>query len=115
MRIALRDCLFAGWFVIAVLGAAPHQMLAQEMEHHQQATTPSTQLTLRGLDGKSVMHSPADLAAMPHKTVSVMNSHTKANETYSGIPLSDLLARVGAPQGEGVKGPKFMLGVVATG
>lgn len=117
MRIAPRQCLMplAAWCVTAVLCLVPPQAQSQGMDHHQQPSTPSSQLTLRGPDGKSLTLSPADLASMPHKTISVMNAHTKTNETYSGIPLSDLLAKVGAPQGESVKGPKFMLGVVATG
>ncbi len=39
----------------------------------------------------------ATLAALPHKTVTVHNSHTKADETYSGVPLIDLLVRVDVP------------------
>jgi hypothetical protein len=88
--------------------------LAQMMDHHQ-AGPPSTQLTLRGIDGKSVSLTPEDLAALPHKTVSVLNSHTKANENYSGVALSDLLARVGVPQGENVRGKVFMTAIVAEG
>lgn len=88
--------------------------LAQMMDHHQ-AGTPSTQITLRGVDGKSISLTPEDLAALPHKTVSVFNSHTKANENYSGVVLSDLLAKVNVPQGEAVKGKVFMTAVIAEG
>jgi hypothetical protein len=87
---------------------------AQQMAHHE-PSAPSTELTLRGLDGKTIILSPADLAALPHKTVAVMNHHTNANETYSGVALSDLLVKVGAPQGSDVKGKLFMLGVIAEG
>ncbi len=55
-----------------------------EMDHDKPAI-PSTELTIRGLDGKTVNLTPADLAALQHKTVSVFNEHTKANETYSGV------------------------------
>ncbi len=58
---------------------------------------------------------PEDIAAMPHKSVSVYNHHTKANETYSGIPLADLLGKVGVPLGENVRGKLFLIGVVAEG
>jgi hypothetical protein len=34
----------------------------------------------------------AALAALPHQTVTVYNEHTKAQETYSGVPLIGLLA-----------------------
>lgn len=76
---------------------------------------PSTQLTIRGLDGTSVTLTPETLAALPHKTVSVYNAHTKANETYSGVALTDLLKKVGTPDGENVKGKVFLTGVVAEG
>jgi hypothetical protein len=97
-----------------LLFLTPQLSLGQEMEHHR-PSTPSTRLTLRGLDGKTVNISPEELAALPHKTVSVFNSHTKSNEKYSGVVLSDLLVRVGAPQGENVKGKLFMIGVIAEG
>jgi len=87
---------------------------AQGMDHHQ-PTVLSTQLTIKGLDGKSVTLSPADVAALPHKSISVFNSHTKANENYSGVTLADLLNKAGVPQGENVKGNVFMTAVIAEG
>jgi hypothetical protein len=87
---------------------------AQGMDHHQ-ASEPSTQLTVHGLDGKTVSLTPEQIAALAHKTVSVFNSHTKANENYSGVALADLLAKVGVPSGEEVKGKLFMTAVIAEG
>ena len=87
---------------------------AQDMDHSR-PTVPSTQLTIRALDGKSMTFTPQDIAAMPHKSVSVYNQHTKANETYSGVPLADLLGKVGVPLGENVRGKLFLIGVVAEG
>ena len=84
------------------------------MGHHQ-AGTPSTQLMIHGIDGKSITLTPEELAALPHKTVSVFNSHTRSNESYSGVALADLLVKVGVPQGENVKGKAFMTAVVAEG
>jgi hypothetical protein len=46
---------------------------------------------------KSAEWTPATLAALPHKTITVFNEHAKANETYSGVPLIDLLTRLGVP------------------
>ena len=46
----------------------------------------------------------AALKAMPHKTVSFHNVHTKADETYSGVPLIDLLASLGVPHGKELHG-----------
>jgi hypothetical protein len=78
-------------------------------------TVPSTQLTIKGLDGRSITFTPEDLAAMPHKTVAVFNFHTKAKEQYSGVPLSDLLGKAGVPIGEKVHGKLFMTAVIAQG
>ena len=89
-------------------------VLAQGMDHHQ-ASDPSTQLTLRGLDGKTVSLTPEEITALPHKTVSVFNSHPKANENYSGVALAELLAKVGVPHGEEVKGKLFMTAVIVEG
>lgn len=82
---------------------------------HTKTSVPSTQLTIRNLDGKSITFTPEDIAVLPHKTVSVLNTHTKASETYSGVPLADLLTKAGVPQGEKVRGPLFMTAVIATG
>ena len=46
---------------------------------------------------KSAEWTPATLAALPHKTVTVFNEHAKVNQTYSGVPLMDLLIRLGIP------------------
>jgi hypothetical protein len=89
-------------------------LFAQGMDHHQ-ASEPSTQLTLRGLDGKTVSLTAEEISALPHKTISVFNSHTKANEAYSGVALADLLTKVGVPRGEEVKGKLFMTAVIAEG
>lgn len=87
---------------------------AQDMDHAH-SSLPSTQLSIRGLDGKTITLTPEDLAALPHKSVSVFNAHTKANETYSGVLVSDLLSKVAVPHGEEVKGKVFMTVVVAEG
>ena len=45
------------------------------------------------MDGKAATLSVADLQAMPQKTVTVHNEHTKADESYTGVLLGDLLAK----------------------
>ena len=57
----------------------------------------------------------AALKAMPHKTVTVHNPHTNADETYSGVPLIDLLASLGVPHGKDLHGKALSDYVVATG
>ena len=82
---------------------------------HPAPSAPSTQLTIKTYEGKTAILSPADLAAMPHKQVTVMNGHTKASETYAGVPLTDLLSKAGVPSGEAVRGKLFLVGIIAQG
>ncbi len=49
--------------------------------------------------GKTATWTPATLANLPHVTVTVHNEHTKADDTYSGVPLMDLLTPLGVPAG----------------
>jgi hypothetical protein len=96
-----------------MLWCGPAVAAAQQMEHS--APSPSTHLTIKSYEGKTLTLSPEELAALPHKSISVFNAHSKANETYSGVPLADLLAKVGVPLGESVRGKLFLTGVVASG
>ena len=88
--------------------------VAQQMEHSA-PSAPSTRLTIKTYEGKTLILTPEELAALPHKSVSVFNAHSKTNETYSGVPLADLLSKAGVPLGEAVRGKLFMVGVVAAG
>ena len=56
-------------------------------------------------DGKFSDWTLAALAALPHKTITVHNAHTKATETYSGVPLIDLLDQTGRGQPTAWQGP----------
>jgi len=62
---------------------------------------------------KSATWTVASLAGLPHVTVTVYNEHTKANETYSGVPLIALLAPLG--MNEKPSGKDLRLYVVAEG
>jgi hypothetical protein len=55
----------------------------------------------------------ATLAALPHTTITVYNEHAKENQTYSGVPLIDLLAKLGVP--DKPRGKDLRLYVVAEG
>jgi hypothetical protein len=59
--------------------------------------------------------SPADLKAMPHVTVTVHNPHTSADETYSGVRLADVLAKMNAPLGSELRGEALTNYIIATG
>jgi hypothetical protein len=67
------------------------------MEQHDHApAAPSTSLTL-AVDGKTTTLSVAELQAMPQKTVTVHNEHSKVDESYTGVLLGDLLTKYGFP------------------
>ncbi len=57
----------------------------------------------------------ADLKAMPRTTASVHNEHSKADETYTGVRLADLLAKMEAPLGHDLRGVALSGYIVATG
>ena len=78
------------------------------------AASPSTSLTLT-LNGASTTLSLADLAALPHKSVTVHNMHTKTDETYAGVPLAALLASHGAPFDKSTESAMLHSYLVATG
>src|SRR5580692_37572 len=63
--------------------------------------------------GKTATWTAATLAALPHTSVSVHNEHTKADETYSGVPLIALLTPLGVT--DKPRGKDLRLYVVAAG
>ena len=62
---------------------------------------------------KSATWTPATLAALPHVSVTVHNEHTKADETYSGVPLIALLTPLGVT--DKPRGKDLRLYLVAAG
>lgn len=68
-----------------------------------------------GSDHAPVPFTPADFHALPHVTITVHNGHTNASETYSGVPLATLLAKVNAPLGKELHGEAMTSYLVATG
>jgi hypothetical protein len=59
--------------------------------------------------------SPADFRALPHVTITVHNTHTNATETYSGVPLSTLLAMINAPIGKEFREEALTSYLIASG
>ncbi|AXC14370.1 hypothetical protein ACPOL_5114 [Acidisarcina polymorpha] len=76
------------------------------------ATNPELQVMV---DGRRTALTLAEFKDLPHKTVSYHNAHTKTDETYSGVPLIDLLAKYGAPTGDKLHGKALSDYIVATG
>ena len=79
------------------------------------ATTVGEVLRLANDSHAPVALTLAELKAMPHITATFHNTHTNADETYSGVRLSDLLSKVGAPLGSELRGEALTNFVVATG
>ena len=47
---------------------------------------------------KSAEWTAATLAPLPHVTLTVFNEHSKANQTYTGVPLMELFKPLGVPE-----------------
>jgi hypothetical protein len=82
------------------------------MDHKAKPMVPAGPLKITFGD-KSAEWTPATLAALPHKTVTVYNMHAKANQTYSGVLLMDLLVKLGVPEKQ--HGKDLHLYLVAVG
>jgi len=97
----LKRMFLAGLVVVGAAGLGSGSALAQAasgamngMDMPKPAAAPSTSLVLT-VDGKATAFSVADLKAMPQRTEIVHNEHTKVDEKYMGVALSDLLAKAG--------------------
>jgi len=64
---------------------------------------------------EDVFLKPAELKAMPRTTITVHNEHSKADETYTGVRVADLLAKMGAPIGKELRGIALSSYLVAAG
>lgn len=62
-------------------------------------------ISLRGANGEAVALTNAELASMQRVTLTV-TQHSQSHR-YEGVPLSTVLARVGAPQGQALHGAAF--------
>jgi hypothetical protein len=61
---------------------------------------------------KVVTLTAEEIAALPHQTVTTVDGHDHKSHTYSGIPVRDLLARVGVTYGDKMKGAQLRLAVL---
>ena len=62
-------------------------------------------VAVTGLAGETLQLSAADIAAMPHQSVTLQLEGK--TEGCDGAPLSQILAKVGAPQGKALRGPEL--------
>jgi DMSO/TMAO reductase YedYZ molybdopterin-dependent catalytic subunit len=90
----------ASWIAAAALTLAAGAASAQDLK-------------LIGLDGHGVTLTPDQIAAMPHVTLTVTVEGKTA--TYRGVPLTLILARVGAPAGKDLRGAALRDVVLVSG
>lgn len=72
-------------------------------------------LTIAAGPGERGVFTPATLKDYPHVTVTIYNPHIKKTETWSGVPLIDLLAPLGVPHGKTLMSRALAEYIVATG
>ena len=108
VRFRLRDAILPLALLLAALvydpqsfsqtepGGKPETMAPMHDMAGDKAKTPSTFLTVT-FGTKTLTLKPRDLADYPHQNVTVTNGHTKASETYSGVPISAILTKLGMP------------------
>jgi DMSO/TMAO reductase YedYZ molybdopterin-dependent catalytic subunit len=84
------------------LSARPALLAALVVVLAASSPTWAQDLTVIGLSGQTTTLAAADVASLPHVTLAV--SVEGKSHTYEGVPLTDILARVGAPAGKALKG-----------
>jgi hypothetical protein len=112
------NCLAAA---IALFALSPFALAAAQMNHAMSQTpeaavnSASTTLHISGTGLTPATISIVDFKSLPHKTVNFHNGHTNTDEAYSGVLLTDLLAKCGAPTGMQLHGKPLSDYIVATG
>lgn len=83
--------------------------------HHEHAPArPSSTLRVRFGD-QTVVLSLADVQALPQTSATVMNAHTKSEETYTGPTVANVLAKAGFALSGATEHAVLRSYVVATG
>ena len=96
-------------FVVATLSLAGQQSAPAT------SATEKNELLIEARGHDPVHLAIGDLKTMPRLTITIHNSHTNADETYSGVRVADLLTKVGAPLGNDLRGKALANYIVATG
>ncbi len=86
---------------------------AHDVMSHKADVKPSTQLVVTGLGGQFKTLSLSEFKALPHVAVTVHNGHSDRNESYSGVPVKELLAMVAPATGSAPKISQNMQVVIA--
>ena len=73
----------------------------------------STELLVTGIAGTTRTLTTADVKALPHVTVTVHNAHSNKDESYSGVPVKELLGMVEPASGAVPRASTNMTAVIA--
>lgn len=112
MRNGWRLKFWAGAMLAGVWGMTG--LMAQSTNPSAAATRTSV-LTIEAGPGERAVFTPKSLLEYQQTTVTVFDHHTNAKETYSGVPLMELLSHLGVPHGKTLKSKALAEYVVATG
>ena len=106
-----------GWTVLGLSAAAAAQsgQPVTAMNQAAPAAAPAENLSITAGPDEHAVLTQATLKDDPHVTVTIFDHHTNASETYSGVALIDLLAKLGVPHGAALKSKALAEYVVATG
>ena len=102
-------------FSLLPLALSASMRIADAQQAATANATAAVTLELNGPNGQHVSVNAAALQALPRQTVQVHNAHTGATESYQGVELATLLARVDAPLGAKLHGAALAMYVVAAG
>lgn len=109
MKTALTLCT-----LLFCLGAVrPTEANAQKSAAPSISTNATVELS--GSNGRHATLTEDALQQLPRQTVEVHNTHTGKTETYQGVELATLLARIQAPLGAQLYGAALTMYVVAVG
>lgn len=111
----MRISMSVGAAVLAMALGSGGWAWAQQGTPSAQAAPRANVLTITAGPDERGVFTPQTLKEYPHTTVTIFDHHTNANETYSGVPLMDLLAHLGVPHGKDLHGKALAEYIVATG
>ena len=115
MRVAMRNLTAVFGISFALFFSLPI-LRGQAMPTTQTAAAAALPtITLTGAEGEKATITAAEIATLPRTTITVFDAHTKVQETFGGVLLTDALARVHAPLGEKLHGKALAMRVIAEG
>jgi len=91
--------------LIVAIGFSPSASIGQ--------ATQQPSLKVNGDVSSTLALGGSDLAAIPHRSVTVADDHG-VKAVYDGIPIVEILQRAAVPLGKELRGPRMTLCVVAT-